>query len=44
MENLLERVNVEYQKIMSQTLATGEVKLSSAQDIETAGLGNLRWI
>ena len=33
MENLLERVNVEYQKIMSQTLATGEVKLSSAQDI-----------
>jgi chromosome segregation protein len=38
MENLLERVNGEYQKIMSQTLATGEVKLSSAQDIETAGL------
>jgi structural maintenance of chromosomes protein 5 len=38
MENLLERVNVEYQKIMSQTLATGEVKLSSEQDIETAGL------
>ena len=38
MENLLERVNVEYQKIMSQTRATGEVKLSSAQDIETAGL------
>ena len=38
MENLLERVNVEYQKIMTQTLATGEVKLSSAQDIETAGL------
>jgi len=38
MENLLERVNVEYQKIMSQTFATGEVKLSSVQDIETAGL------
>jgi chromosome segregation ATPase len=38
MENLLERVNVEYQKIMGQTLATGEVKLSSVQDIETAGL------
>ncbi len=38
MENLLERVNVEYQKIMSQTRATGEVKLSSVQDIETAGL------
>ncbi len=38
MENLLDRVNVEYQRIMSQTLATGEVKLSNAQDIETAGL------
>ena len=38
MENLLERVNVEYQKIMNQTLATGEVKLSAVQDIETAGL------
>ncbi len=38
METLLERVNVEYQKIMGQTLATGEVKLSSVQDIETAGL------
>jgi chromosome segregation protein len=38
METLLERVNVEYQKIMGQTLATGEVKLSSTQDIETAGL------
>ena len=38
MENLLERVNVEYQKIMSQTLAKGEVQLSNAQDIETAGL------
>ena len=29
MENLLERVNVEYQKIMSQTFATGEVQLSN---------------
>ncbi len=38
MENLLERVNVEYQKIMNQTLATGEVKLSATQNIETAGL------
>jgi chromosome segregation protein len=38
MENLLERVNIEYQKIMSQTLATGEVQLSNTQDIETAGL------
>ena len=38
MQNLLDRVNVEYQKIMSQTLATGHVQLASAQDIETAGL------
>ena len=38
MQNLLERVNLEYQKIMSQTFATGEVQLSSVQDIETAGL------
>ncbi|MCW3996351.1 MAG: hypothetical protein NWE98_09440 [Candidatus Bathyarchaeota archaeon] len=38
MENLIERVNLEYQRIMSQTLATGEVQLSNAQDIETAGL------
>ena len=37
-ENLLDRVNLEYQRIMSQTLATGEVKLSSVQDIETSGL------
>ena len=38
MENLMERVNVEYKRIMSQTLATGEVQLSNPQDIETAGL------
>ncbi len=38
MENLLERVNVEYQRIMTQTLAAGEVQLSNAQDIEAAGL------
>ena len=38
MENLLDRVNLEYQRIMNQTLATGEVKLSSVQDIETSGL------
>jgi chromosome segregation protein len=37
-ENLLERVNLEYQKIMSQTSAAGEVQLSNEQDIETAGL------
>jgi chromosome segregation protein len=34
----LEKVNAEYQKIMSQTLATGEVKLSNVQEIESAGL------
>ena len=38
MENLMSRVNGEYQRIMSQTLATGEVQLSNPQDIETAGL------
>jgi structural maintenance of chromosomes protein 5 len=38
MEDLLTRINLEYQRIMSQTLATGEVQLSNPQDIETAGL------
>jgi len=38
MQNLLNRVNLEYKKIMSQTMATGEVQLSGTQDIETAGL------
>jgi chromosome segregation protein len=38
MENLLTRVNVEYQRIMGQTLATGEIQLSNPKDIETAGL------
>ncbi len=38
MEDLISRVNVEYQRIMSQTLATGEVLLSNPQDIEAAGL------
>jgi exonuclease SbcC len=33
MQNLLDRVNLEYQKIMSQTLATGEVQLSNVQYI-----------
>jgi structural maintenance of chromosomes protein 5 len=37
-EELLTRANVEYQRIMGQTLATGEVKLSNAVDIESAGL------
>jgi chromosome segregation protein len=38
MGNLLARVNTEYQRIMGQTFATGEVQLSNEQDIETAGL------
>jgi len=38
MQSLLERVNLEYQKIMGQTLATGEVRLANGHDIETAGL------
>jgi chromosome segregation ATPase len=38
MQSLLDRVNLEYQKIMSQTLATGEVHLANGHDIETAGL------
>jgi chromosome segregation ATPase len=38
MQSLLERVNLEYQKIMGQTLATGEVQLSNGHDIENAGL------
>ncbi|MEM3000147.1 MAG: AAA family ATPase [Candidatus Bathyarchaeia archaeon] len=38
MQNLLDRVNLEYQKILSQTMATGEVRLANGHDIETAGL------
>jgi structural maintenance of chromosomes protein 5 len=38
MQNLLERVNREYQRIMEQTRAVGEVRLSNPQDIEKAGL------
>ncbi len=38
MQSLLERVNLEYQRIMGQTSATGEVRLSNGHDIETAGL------
>jgi chromosome segregation ATPase len=38
MEQLLGRVNLEYQRIMNQTLATGEIQLSNPQDITTAGL------
>jgi len=38
MQSLLDRVNLEYQKIMGQTFATGEVRLANGHDIETAGL------
>ncbi|MCW4047885.1 MAG: AAA family ATPase [Candidatus Bathyarchaeota archaeon] len=38
MQNLLDRVNLEYQKIMSKTQAIGEVRLANGHDIETAGL------
>jgi chromosome segregation ATPase len=38
MQNLLERVNLEYQRIMTQTRASGEVRLANPQEIETAGL------
>ena len=38
MQSLLERVNFEYQRIMRQTLASGEVRLANGHDIETAGL------
>jgi chromosome segregation protein len=38
MQSLLDRVNLEYQKIMGQVLATGEVRLANGHDIETAGL------
>jgi chromosome segregation ATPase len=37
-QSLLERVNLEYQKIMGQALATGEVRLANGHDIETAGI------
>jgi chromosome segregation protein len=38
MQNLIDRVNLEYQRIMNQALASGEVRLDDAQDIETASL------
>jgi chromosome segregation protein len=36
--NLLTRVNVEYQKILVQAQAIGEVRLSNETDVESAGL------
>jgi chromosome segregation protein len=38
MQNLIDRVNLEYQRIMNQALATGEVQLENSQDIEAASL------
>jgi len=38
MQSLIDRVNLEYQKIMGQTLATGEVRMANGHDIETTGL------
>jgi chromosome segregation protein len=38
MQSLMDRVDLEYQKIMGQTLAAGEVRLANGHDIETAGL------
>jgi chromosome segregation ATPase len=38
MQSLLEKVNLEYQRILGQTLANGEVRLADASDIEAAGL------
>jgi chromosome segregation protein len=37
-ENLLNRVNLEYQKTLSQAQAVGEVRMANGQDIEAAGL------
>jgi len=37
-QSLLDRVNLEYQKILTQTQAIGEVRLINGHDIEAAGL------
>jgi len=37
-QNLLDRVNLEYQKILAQAQAEGEVRLVNGHDIEAAGL------
>jgi chromosome segregation ATPase len=37
-QSLLDRVNLEYQKILAQSQAVGEVKLVNEHDIEAAGL------
>ena len=40
-QSLLDRVNLQYQKILTQAQALGEVRLVNGQDIEAAGLGIL---
>jgi chromosome segregation ATPase len=40
-QNLLDRVNLQYQKILTQAQALGEVRLLNQSDIEAAGLGIL---
>ena len=37
-QSLFDRANLEYQKILAQTQAVGEVRLANAHDIEAAGL------
>jgi len=37
-QSLLDRVNLEYQKILAQATAVGEVRLANGHDIEAAGL------
>jgi chromosome segregation protein len=37
-ETLLDRINLEYQKTLTQTQAEGGVRLANGQDIEAAGL------
>ena len=38
MQNLIDRVNLEYQRVMGKTLAEGEVHLANVNDIEAASL------
>ncbi len=40
-QSLLDRVNLQYQRILIQAQALGEVRLVNGQDIEAAGLGIL---
>jgi len=37
-QSLLDRVNLEYQKVLTQAQAVGEVRLANGHDMETAGL------